>query len=199
MTRGRLAAAGLCLALAGQAARAGEPAAVDGRAREYFTDTVLTDQAGRPSRFYSDVLAGRTVVIGFIFTRCQGACPLIMEKLGQARRTLAASGAQVRYLAISVDPEHDTPERLRAFAATHQAEGPDWTLLTGKPEDVRLVLKRLGAAVDDPGEHSTALIAGNTRSRHWTRIRPDAGAQAVARILEDLAAEPPSVASAAAR
>ncbi len=195
MTAARLAAAIAALLLCAGASAA-EPAASDERARGWFTDTVLADQDGRPVRFWSDVLEDRTVVIGFVFTRCQGACPLIMEKLGAARRLLAASGAPVRYLAITVDPEHDTPAKLKAFAATHQAQGPDWTLLTGKPAEVRQVLKRLGAAVDDPMEHSTALIAGNTRSRHWTRIRPDAGPQAVARILEDLAAEPPRVAAA---
>lgn len=191
-------AAALLLALA-SAAGAAEPAATDERARAYFTDTRLTDQDGRSVRFYGDVLADRTVVIGFVFTRCQGACPLIMQKLGQARRLLAEAQARVHYVAISVDPEHDTPARLKAFAATHQAEGADWTLLTGRPEDVRLVLKRLGAAVDAPDEHSTALIAGNTRARHWTRIRPDAGPPAVARILADLAAEPAREARADAR
>ena len=190
------AALAALLLLAAPAARAGEPAATDARARSWFTDTVLTDQAGRPVRFYQDVLEGRTVVVGFVFARCQGACPLIMEKLGRARQLLGERAGEVSFVLLSVDPGHDTPERLRAFAAAHKAEGPGWTYLTGKPEDVKLVLKRLGAAVDDPGDHSTALIAGNTRSRHWTRIRPDAGPPAVAGILSDLAAEPPKVAAA---
>lgn len=195
MSAARAAAAVLLLLLAA-GARAGEPAATDERARGWFTDTALVDQAGRPVRFYGDVLEGRTVVVGFVFTRCQGACPLIMEKLGRARQHLGERAGEVSFVLLSVDPTHDTPERLRAFAATHKADGPGWTYLTGRPEDVKLVLKRLGAAVDDPGDHSTALIAGNTRSRHWTRIRPDAGPQAVAGILSDLASEPPKVAAA---
>lgn len=165
-------------------------AAEDARARDYFTDTTLLDEQGRPVRFYSDVLAGRTVAIGFIYTRCQGACPLIMEKLKRARALLGEGGPEVRFVAISVDPGYDTPELLRAFAARHGAAGPGWTFLTGRPDEVRRVLERLGAAVVDPDEHSTVLYAGNTLSRHWTRIRPDAGPQVVATVLRDLAAEP---------
>lgn len=195
MSATRAAAAAL-LVLVAAGAMAGEPAATDERARGWFTDTALTDQAGRPVRFYSDVLAERTVVVGFVFTRCQGACPLIMEKLGRARQLLGERAGEISFVLLSVDPGHDTPERLQAFAKAHRADGPGWTYLTGRPEDVKLVLKRLGAAVDDPGEHSTALIAGNTRSRHWTRIRPDAGPPAVASVLSDLAAEPAKVAAA---
>jgi protein SCO1/2 len=190
VTDARVLLAALGLALAGPAA-SGDIAASDERARDYFTDTALLDQDARPVRFYSDVLRDRTVAIGFVFTRCLGACPLVMEKLGKVRALLGASfGQEVHFVAISVDPDHDTPAALRRFAALHRAVGPGWTLLTGTPEDVRRILQRLGAAVDDPGEHSTGLIAGNTRSRHWTRIRPDAVPQLVARQLAELAAEP---------
>lgn len=200
MTAARAAAAvafgpalALALALAWPGAAAADEAADQARARAWFTDTLLQDQSGKEVRFYTDVLEDRTVAIGFIFTRCQGACPLIMEKLQRTRALLGeAFGKEVQFVVISVDPAFDTPAELRRFAERHGARGPGWTLLTGQTGEVRRVLQRLGAAVDDPEEHSTVLYAGNTRSRHWTRLRPDAGPPVVADALRHLAAETPA-------
>src|SRR5947209_13916632 len=50
-------------------------------ARDYFTDTILVDQDARPHRFYSDLIAGRTVIINLIFTGCRSSCPIIMGRL----------------------------------------------------------------------------------------------------------------------
>ena len=92
-------------------------------------------------------------------------------------------------MSISVDPEYDRPARMKEFARKNRAEHPEWLFLTGKPADVDKVLKRLGEAVDEPQDHSTALVAGNTMTRHWTKIRPDAPPVAIAEHLRRLAGE----------
>jgi cytochrome oxidase Cu insertion factor (SCO1/SenC/PrrC family) len=194
---GALAAAALTLSLALPAAHAAPAAqteeAKEAKARAYFTDTLLVDQDGREVRFYSDVLAGRTVCLSFQFTECKEACPLIMAKLVRVRRDLAeAFGREVHFVVLSVDPEHDTPEAFRRFAKAHGAEGPGWTFLTGPKASMATVLGKLGEWVDDPSNHTTAFVAGNSVTRHWTTIRP-----AVAEILRGLAAERPAPASAA--
>jgi protein SCO1 len=173
-------------------ARAGPGRARDGeaKARDWFTDTVLLTQDGQRVRFYSDVLEGRVVSLNFIFTRCADACPLITQKLKAAKEELGGLfGKPVRFVSISVDPEFDTPARMKEFARRNRAEHPEWLFLTGKPRDVEKVLKRLGETVGDPGDHSTALVAGNTATRHWTKIRPDAPPVAVAEHLRRLAGE----------
>ena len=96
-----------------------------------------------------------------------------------------------------MDPETDTPEAFQRFARAHGATGPGWTFLGGPKASVAAVLRKLGEWRDDPADHTTAFIAGNSRSRHWTRIRPDAGPQAVAEVLRGLDAErPPATATA---
>src|SRR5512140_1395718 len=86
------------------------------KARSYFTDTTLVDQDGRRRRFYDDVLAGKTVLLGFMFTRCEGACPLLAERLNQVARALGgAYGRDVSFVTLSVDPEHDRPAELKRF------------------------------------------------------------------------------------
>ena len=192
MSAAHALAGALALALAGHpAAVARDDAAGEERARAYFTDTVLVDQHGQERRFYSDVLQGRTVCLSFQFTRCTEACPLIMAKLGRVRRDLGeAFGRDIHFVVLSVDPEHDTPEDLLRFAKVHGAEGEGWTFLTGPKASLATVLGKLGAWVEDPSDHTTAFVAGNVRTRHWTKVRPDAPPQAVAELLRGLAAEP---------
>lgn len=194
-----LLAAGPGLAADGAAPDPAAEAAREEKARAWFTDTVLTDQAGREVRFYADVLRGRTVCLSFQFTECREACPLIMARLGKVRRELGeAFGRDVHFVVLSVDPEHDTPEALRRFAKVHAAEEPGWTYLTGSRAAMKAVLSRLGTWVEDPSDHTTAFVAGNARTRHWTKVRPDLPPVAVAELLRELAEERPGVRPAAA-
>jgi protein SCO1 len=186
----------LCLvpALASGAAQGGPGAdeVEEARARAYFTDTELLTQDGKPVRFYSDVVKGRVVCLSFIFSRCVEACPLIAQKLNQVRRELGDRfGRDVSFASISVDPGFDTPRELRRFAERQRAVHPAWTFLTGAKANVEAVLRRLGAWPDEPGDHSTAFVAGNARTRHWIKVRPDAPPEAVAALLRQLADEAP--------
>ncbi len=165
------------------------PAARREKARAYFTDTVLVDQDGRQVRFFSDVLDGNVVLLSFIFTRCVEACPLICQKLNGVRRSLGDAFGKVRFVSLSVDPDFDTPAELSYFARKQQAIQPNWTFLGGKKENVSLVLKKLGEWPDEPGNHTTAFMAGNVRTGHWTKIRPDMPAAAIADTLRRLVEE----------
>jgi protein SCO1 len=175
------------------AARAGAPAAAerDAKARGYFTDTLLLTQSGRPVRFYDDVLRGKVVLVSFMFTACNDACPLITQKMNAIRHELGdAFGAEVQFVSLSVDPDNDTPAALRAFAERQRAVHPAWTFLTGPKPDLNLVLAKLGQLSDDPTDHFTGFLAGNARTGHWQKVRPDAPAESVAEILRTFAAEP---------
>lgn len=173
---------------------AAEPAATEAgkeaKARAYFTDTELLTREGKPVRFYTDVVKGRVVCLSFIFSRCIEACPLIAQKLNRVRQELGERfGRDIQFVSISVDPDFDTPQEMQRFAEKQKAVHPGWTFLTGPKPSVQTVLKKLGEWVDSPGDHSTAFVAGNARTRHWTKIRPDAPPSAVALILRQLADE----------
>jgi protein SCO1/2 len=99
----------------------------------------LTDQDG--ANFGSEQLRGRVWVASFLFTSCTQACPLLASQLANVRSRVAQHGDNVRFVSITVDPEVDTPERMRAFAERYP--GPaNWTLLTGSPDDVRRTTER---------------------------------------------------------
>ncbi|MNZ86051.1 hypothetical protein D3C78_1048620 [compost metagenome] len=153
-------------------------------ARSYFTDTLLLDQDGREVRFYSDVLAGRVVLLNVIFTRCEDACPLITRKLREVREALGKDAGRVHFISLSSDPTNDSPQALKAYARKQGADDPNWTFLTGPKEQMDVVLGRLGQLSRSPEEHSTLLIAGDVANKRWSKIRPDAPPAAIAQRLQ---------------
>ena len=120
------------------------------------------------------------------FTAIEGSA----QQLNQLKARLAERfGREVFFVSISVDSEYDTPERLKEFALKHQATHPGWTFLTGKKSDVDQVIARLGQYVENIESHSTVLIAGNEKRRHWLKLRPDMPSAALAERLRLLAEE----------
>ncbi|AYF89978.1 SCO family protein [Pseudomonas sp. JS3066] len=154
-------------------------------AQTYFTDTLLRDQNGQEVRFYSDVLKGRLVMLNVIFTHCNDACPLITRKLKEVREAMGEDlSKQVYFISLSSDAENDTPEVLKAFAAKHGVDSPNWIFLTGDKANMDLVLARLGQLGESPEAHSTLLIAGDVPNKRWSKIRPDAPVNAIAQRLQ---------------
>ncbi|MDH3611692.1 MAG: SCO family protein [Gammaproteobacteria bacterium] len=148
--------------------------AAEEKARNYFTNVELVSQDGERLHFYDDVLRDNVVVISFIFTNCQGACPLITRNMTMIRDMLRESEReQIRFISISLDPVRDTPAAMKAFAQTHDADHQGWLFLTGQPDNVNLVTKRLGTYTDELETHTTMLLAANVREAHWTKIPPN--------------------------
>jgi cytochrome oxidase Cu insertion factor (SCO1/SenC/PrrC family) len=143
------------------------------RAREYFTNLPLINQDGETVRFFDDVLKDKVVVINFIFTNCDGACPLMTHKLSLVRDRMEGQiGDTVQFVSLSIDPERDTPAAMKEFAKTHHADHDGWVFLTGKPENLDYIIKRLGQYTADVEAHSTMMLAGNVNAAHWIKIQP---------------------------
>ena len=95
-------------------------------------------------RFYDDVMKGKILLINFFFTDCDDVCPLMTENLVRVQELLGARvGNEIRMVSISLQPEHDTPEVMAAYAKTYGV-GPGWLFLTGKKDDIELLRHRLG-------------------------------------------------------
>ena len=173
-------------------APAADAAAAEQKARNYFTDLEVVDQNGKRLRFYSDVLKDRVVLINFIFTNCPDACPLVTHKLNQVRGLMAESiKDEVWFISISVDPERDTPEAMKAFARKQGVDESRWLFLTGPKENLEFIVKRLGQYTQEIEAHSTLMLAGNDRTRHWTRVMPMVPPNGVAEQLRAIAEDSP--------
>src|SRR5262245_44930081 len=153
----------------------------------------LVDQHGRQVRFYDDLVAGRTVVIQFMYTRCEGACPAATSTLVDTQRELAElMGRDVFFVSISIDPERDTQRHLAAYADAHGA-GAGWTFVTGAAADIESLRRALGAYDLDPevdkqrSNHSAMLVVGNDRKDRWTMVSGLSPATAIARAIRRVA------------
>lgn len=160
------------------------------RAREYFTNLELINQDGETVRFFDDVLKDKVVVVNFIFTSCEGACPLMTFKLSQVRDQFEGQiGDSLQFVSLSIDPERDTPAAMKAFAQEHNADHEGWVWLTGNPDHLDSIIKRLGQFAEDIESHSTMMLAGNVNAAHWVKIQPyelpSQIAQKLALLLED--------------
>jgi len=167
-----------------------ERAASEEKARNYFTNLEVIDQDGQTLKFYDDVLKDKVVAINFIFTNCQGACPLMTRHLTLVRDLLGPDvGEKIHFVSISIDPVRDTPAAMKEFAETHHADQAAWRFVTGNPDDLAAIVKRLGQYNDNVEAHSTLLLAANVRTAHWTKIPPNVPPNGVVERLRMLVEE----------
>lgn len=99
----------------------------------------LIDQNGNRVSLAS--FKGKPVLVDFIYTSCPGPCSTLTSKLvGVARDLGPRLGSQIRMISISIDPEHDTPKRLKEYANRLDADRSGWLFLTGTPQAVDQLL-----------------------------------------------------------
>ncbi len=152
---------------------------------DYFPKVTLIDQDGKPQRFFEDLIQDKVVAVNFIFTSCKDVCPLETARLREVQEILGDRlGKDIFFLSISIDPQRDTPEVLKAYAKRYQA-GPGWTFLTGKMEDITQLRYKLGllSLDSDPANlkgHSMSLIIGNQSSGQWMKRSPYENAHVLA-------------------
>ena len=116
-----------------------------GRPTFHFTDITgaefarkleLTDTDGK-QRSLAD-WRGKVVVVFFGYTQCPDVCPTTMAELAQIRTQLGADGDRLQTVFVTIDPERDTPEVLKAYVANF---GPNVVALRGNAEQTAAAAK----------------------------------------------------------
>jgi protein SCO1/2 len=127
--------------------------------QEPAPDFTLIDQRGQPRRLAD--LQGQAVVLTFIYTNCPDVCPLVVERIKQAETRLPRYVRErVAVVAVTVDPERDTPPVLQAFLEQHGiVDDPRWHALTGDGATLAKVWADYGV---DPG----AVLASSGSGSH---------------------------------
>ncbi len=103
----------------------------------------LTDQLGRSVS--SDELAGKVVLVDFIYTSCTDICPLLSDQMREVQERLRGAnllGERAQLLSITVDPARDTPEVLQAYAQRFRADPAAWRFVTGTESEVMPVIEQ---------------------------------------------------------
>jgi protein SCO1/2 len=167
------------IAAAGPAAKADATDA----ARAYMQNPLLLTQDGQPVHFFDDLLRGKIVLINFILTTCKDTCPMVTANLAQVQSLLGDKvGRSINMISLSVDPQHDHPAELKAFADNFGVK-PGWYFLTGAPPEIDPLLRRLAGYTTDPLDHSTVVIIGNVETGVWTKTFGMAQPAAIARAV----------------
>ncbi len=185
-----LAAAALPGALAACGERKPQFSAIDVSGMDYAKGFQLPDANGQV-RTLPD-FRGKAVVVFFGYTQCPDVCPTTLSEIAQAKQLLGPDGAKVQGIFITVDPERDTPEVLKAYMANF---GPDFIALRGTPEQVEATAKDYKVyykKVDGktPGsytmDHSAASFVYDPEGRLRLYTRYGTGPQALAGDLKQL-------------
>jgi protein SCO1 len=161
---------------------------VDLTGADYGKAFQLTDQNGQP-RSLKD-FRGKVVVVFFGYTQCPDVCPTSMAELAEAKKLLGADGDKVQGLFITIDPERDTPEVLKAYMANFD---PTFLALRGTPEQVAAATKEFKVffrkvpgqtATSYTMDHSAASFTFDPQGRLRLYTRYGSGAQLLASDLK---------------
>ncbi len=161
---------------------------IDLTGADYAKGFQLTDHNGQ-ARSLKD-FRGKLVVIFFGYTQCPDVCPTSMAELAQAKKLLGADGDKLQGLFITVDPERDTPQVLKAYMANFD---PAFLALRGTPEQLAAVAKDFKVyykKVDGKTptsytmDHTAASYIYDTQGRLRLYTRYGSGAPALASDLQ---------------
>ena len=141
---------------------------------DYFPNIELTTQDGEDVRFFDDLIKDKIVAINFIYTTCPDSCPLETAQLVTVQNILGDRvGKDVFFYSISIDPETDTPEVLKAY---REKFGANWTFLTGNREEINNLRRKLGLFIeeiqDGSNNHNVSMIIGNQATGRWMKRSP---------------------------
>ena len=182
-----IARAALVAAAAGLVACSqGKPqfSSIDLTGADYAKDFRMPDQDGR-LRSLKD-LQGKVVVLFFGYTQCPDVCPTTMGELAQVKKLLGADADKLQALFVTVDPERDTPEVLKAYMANFD---PAFIALRGTPDqlaamakDFKVYYKKTGGKTPTSYsmDHSAASYVYDSRGQLRLYTRYGSGAAALA-------------------
>ncbi|MEZ4373528.1 MAG: SCO family protein [Polyangiaceae bacterium] len=156
-------------------------------------DFKLTDQTGKAVT--RDTLKGEPFIAAFFFTRCPTVCPRLTRKMREVQSAGKAQNLKFRLVSFSVDPDNDTPQALRDYAAKNSVDLSNWVFLTGDYEVVKKTsvdgFKQVLEGKADPnadhfgilhGSH-LVLVDGEAQIRGFYRSEDE---DAVKRLLSDI-------------
>ena len=189
-----LAVGGLALGSIGWLAGCSEPKAafnaVDLTGAEYAKGFQLTDQNGQV-RTLAD-FKGKLVVVFFGYAQCPDVCPTSMAELAEVKASLGADAGKLQGVFITVDPERDTPEVLKAYMGNFD---PSFIALRPTPEqlaaiakDFKIYYKKVegNTPTSYSMDHSAGSYVYDTQGRLRLYARYGSGAQALSSDLKQL-------------
>jgi protein SCO1/2 len=150
-------------------------------------DVKLTDSGGKKVSLRDVLAGGKPVMLNFIYTSCTAVCPIMSATFSDVQTKLGVDRDKVRMVSISIDPEQDTPARLKAYARKFGA-GPQWQMLTGSAEESLAVQRAFDTYRGDKMNHEPVTFLRNANGKSWVRIQGFASADQLLREYHQIVA-----------
>jgi protein SCO1/2 len=148
-------------------------------------DVKLMDTNGKEVALADSLDVNEPVMLNFIFTTCTTICPVMSATFFQVQEKLGQKAGTVRMVSISIDPEHDSPEKLNEYAKRFEA-GPQWSMLTGSVEDSIAVQRAFNVYRGDKMNHEPVTFLRKGADKPWVRIDGFASADELLREYREL-------------
>lgn len=136
--------------------------------QRFFPNLPLVTHEGREVRFYDDLIKDKIVLLNMMYARCDGICMPTTMNLVKVQKLLRERygdrfGREIVMYSLTLKPEQDSPATLKQYAEAH-GTGPGWLFLTGKPDTMEQLRRKLGYVDLDPQVDKTKLShTGNVR------------------------------------
>ena len=147
-----------------------------------YQDLTVTDMGGDESTLGDQIGNQRAVILHFIFTTCTTICPVQAATFAQVQRQLGEHARDVTMISVSIDPEYDTPERLRKYSAQFNA-GPQWQFVTGSASEMITVQRAFDAYNGAKMNHRPLTLIKPPGDTQWLRLE---GLPSAAYIVSEL-------------
>ncbi len=138
--------------------------------RKYeLPEITLVDMNNDKVTLDSELNYGGPILVQFIFTTCPTICPALSGIFSAAQGKLKDDLDKLRMVSISIDPEYDTPARLKEYAQKFKA-GAQWHFLTGRREDIHALQRALDAFRDTKMAHEPLTYLRASPQDAWVRL-----------------------------
>lgn len=142
-------------------------------------DVMLTDSNGKQVALRQLLETNQPVMVNFIFTTCGTICPVMVKVFSDLPQHLGKDARNLRMISISIDPQNDTPAKLRSYAQEHGADSR-WTFLTGRSQDIQLIQRAFASYRGDKMNHEPVTLLHPAAGPTWIRIDGFASASELA-------------------
>jgi protein SCO1/2 len=139
------------------------------QAQYVIPHVTLVREDGKSVDLATELNDGRPVVVNFVYTSCTTICPMSSQVFEQFQKDLGTARGGVHLVSISIDPEQDTPARLRAYAAQfHAAKG--WNHYSGTVAASVAVQRAFDAYRGDKMSHIPLTLVRSAPGKPWVRF-----------------------------
>jgi protein SCO1/2 len=139
----------------------------------YFPNSLVTTHENKQMRFYDELIKGKIVVINMMYAVCTGKCPINTASLIKLQDALGERlGRDIFMYSLTLLPDQDTSQVLNDYVAKYGIR-PGWRFLTGKPDDIDIIRRKLGFYSRRPEEdadlaqHTGMVRIGNEAIDRW--------------------------------